>query len=222
MRLCSNYKYLCPHPRGRRECPLLTAHLASQTNLKPACPRLPRSQTSAMATALSLDQPSRLFWRPRSKMGGPANISTLVKVCLTTNDVYDALGINASAEVNSSWGSFSDRLGFAHSITQHTRTVNILVVSKKQTKTSRVISQKFKQTFKDATTLYQQGGDSFVSFIAWGGQYMVSYSFVTHDDTSYTMLVNSASAQSLRLAILSFGLHPDCSTEIFWADSDDI
>ena len=70
------------------------------------------------------------FLETKVQNGGPANISTLVKVCLTTGDVYEALSINALAELSSLWGSFSDWLDFAHSITQQTWTVNILVVAK--------------------------------------------------------------------------------------------
>ena len=77
----------------------------------------------------------------------------------------------------------------------------------------------FLTKFNDAANVYQQGGDSFVSYIAWGGQYMASYSFTAHDDASYTSLVNSTNANisagvssfSASLTVALTQIHTDTS-----------
>ena len=151
--------------------------------------------------------------------GGPARLGATIRVCMTTDDVYQALNIDATAEVSSSWGSFSDKLSFAHSITQSTRTISIIVVATKHTKTSRVIQQKFKHKFKDATTLYNQGGDSFVSSVTWGGQYHAAYSFIAHDDASYSKLTNSVSA-NINSGVTSFSAKLDTALENIHKESE--
>jgi hypothetical protein len=45
-----------------------------------------------------------------------------------------------------------------------------------------------------AIDLFNTGGDSYVSSIQLGGQYIASYNFVAHDETSYQQLTASVSA----------------------------
>ena len=143
---------------------------------------------------------------------GPADLGALITICTTTDSVYKALSIDASANLSSSWGSFSTKLDFAHTITSSTRTINILVTASKQIGTHTITSVKFKNTFPDAATLYNQGGDSYVSSVAFGGSYMAAYSFTAQDDASYTSLSASVDA-SISGIVTSFQGHLDTACD---------
>jgi hypothetical protein len=107
--------------------------------------------------------------------GGPGgSISNNIHVCTTTEDVYHALNLTATTDLSTSWGSFHDRLEFAHSVTHNTRTVNIIVVASKVSSVEHAKSFTFSRKFKDPVQLYKEGGDGFVTQISKGAQFIVS------------------------------------------------
>jgi hypothetical protein len=127
--------------------------------------------------------------------GSSGELEAKIHVCTSTEEVLDALNINASAEVSCPWGSFKDRLEFSRSMTKHTNSVVILAVASKVTGTTEIKSPKFSQSFESAVDLYEEGGDSYVATITLGGQYVASYQFLATDETSMESVKNVAETE---------------------------
>ncbi|OBT54824.1 hypothetical protein VE04_05699 [Pseudogymnoascus sp. 24MN13] len=117
----------------------------------------------------------------------------LVHICTSRQDVMNALNIDASVSVNSPWGSFDDRFKFM-SLLQITTTTVVILVEATLGTTTTVTGATFNDSFKDSQTLYKQGGDSYVSSITSGGQFLAAYSFRAYDEETFESIVNSADA----------------------------
>lgn len=129
-----------------------------------------------------------------STSGGEGSIEANVYICTSTQQVLNSLGVNASIAVSSPWGSFKDRLEFVSSLKTTTTTVVILATATLVRDSSSVTGATFYTPFTKAADLYARGGDSYVSSIATGGQYMAAYSFHAYDEETFQSVVNSADA----------------------------
>lgn len=80
------------------------------------------------------------------------------------------------------------------SLLQITTTTVVILVEATLRTTTTVTGATFNDSFKDALTLYNQGGDSYVSSITSGGQFLAAYSFRAYDEETFESIVNSADA----------------------------
>jgi hypothetical protein len=141
---------------------------------------------TAMATSIQVDTQT-----------GQGSTSSNIYVCTSTEQVYKALGINAAMDIDGGWGSFSDSLKFVQAMGQSTTSVVILVVATvvSSTQTAKTWSWLPSQPPGDAKDLYRQGGDSFISSVTKGGQYLASYTFNMTDEDSFISLSNEANLE---------------------------
>jgi hypothetical protein len=123
---------------------------------------------------------------------GQGSTDANVYVCKTTQQMYNALEINASVAVSSPWGSFADRLRLINTLNTNTTTVTIIVSATVVNNSWTVSDATFKSTYATAGAVYKQGGDSYVSYVAKGGQFIAAYSFVAYDEQTYQELSNVA------------------------------
>jgi hypothetical protein len=129
------------------------------------------------------------------KQGG-VNSYANVYFCRNTKEVFRALKVDASLSVDSTWGSFKDKFEFVNNLQLNTTSIVILVSATKETELSTLEKASFKKYIQhsDAKSVYMQGGDSYVSSITKGTQFIAAYSFVSYDKETYNNLVNAAEA----------------------------
>jgi len=118
---------------------------------------------------------------------------SFVSVCETTEEILSAMQIDASVSANSPWGSFSDRTSFASSLTVNTTSIHIIVIANWSELTT-VTRVKFTDPQTSAKELFATGGDSYVSSVTTGGQYIAAYSFIAHDQETFQSLQTAATA----------------------------
>ncbi|KAH9210659.1 hypothetical protein DL95DRAFT_412716 [Leptodontidium sp. 2 PMI_412] len=124
-----------------------------------------------------------------------------VYVCTSTEDVYHALGIKSEIAVGTSWGSFQAKMDFASSLQTHSLSITILVLAFKVVSGLTATSVNFIDPSPvSAIDLFKVAGDSYVSNIQTGGQYIASYNFVAQDQESYQQLSTSVAASFGRVS----------------------
>jgi jacalin-like lectin domain-containing protein len=120
--------------------------------------------------------------------------STKVFVCHDTRAMENALNVNASVAVSSTWGAANARMNFINNNSINSTSLVILAVGYTSIRTASVVNPAFQSTFQDAADLYREGGDSYVSSITYGAQFIASYTFEAHDSSTYRNLVAVANA----------------------------
>lgn len=125
-----------------------------------------------------------------------AQISTNVYVCVTTEQILSALEISAGIGASTSWGSFQVRMNWVHSVQTTTSSITILVVASKiNGGNSLATAMGPDPAPTDALDLYTRGGDSYVSSISTGGQYMAAYNFAAYNESTYDSVVAQADTE---------------------------
>jgi hypothetical protein len=117
-----------------------------------------------------------------------------IYVCTDTRSMETALNVNAAVAVSSSWGSASARMSFINNSRVNSTSIVILAVAYSQRGGQTVSSVQFNKKFDSAADLYSQSGDSYVSSITTGAQFIGSYTFEAYDELSYQKLVAAADA----------------------------
>ena len=124
-----------------------------------------------------------------------AGIEVIVKVCTEASEVRRALGIKASVGVDLVWAGIDVRSEFASNSTKGCNSVTVLVAATRVIGQKRINRAEFVSTFKDATDLYRQGGDRYVSTIKEGGQYVAAYRFQAESREHRNKIEAEAKAQ---------------------------
>ncbi|KAJ3282212.1 hypothetical protein HK104_011041 [Borealophlyctis nickersoniae] len=120
---------------------------------------------------------------------GGAFAESIICKCESEADILNALDVSADLAVKGPWGSFDAKVKFAKKHHFTSKTIVLLVKAMQTTKTT-VDTVKFSadpppQTAKD---IYNQGGDSYVSYVSCGAHYLASYTYVATDDESFQQL----------------------------------
>jgi hypothetical protein len=123
------------------------------------------------------------------------SISTNVYVCTTTQQMLQSIDISAGMGANTMWGNFQARVDFVHSVQTTTSSVTVFVAASKISGGQNLRVAQFSETPTSALNLFRQGGDSYVSSISTGGQFMAAYSFASYDEITYDSLVATADAE---------------------------
>ncbi|KAH8801807.1 hypothetical protein F5884DRAFT_807927 [Xylogone sp. PMI_703] len=117
-----------------------------------------------------------------------------VSICTSSHDVYNSLSIDASIAMNTLWGSFEDKMKYIKSLRITSTSVVILVTATVENQYSIQGPPVFREQYTDAKTVYYQGGDSFVSGITQGAQFIASFVFHATTEESYQNVINTAEA----------------------------
>lgn len=136
---------------------------------------------------------SKIINVDKSTRGGESTLT--IYSCKNSQDLATALDINASVAGSSGWGSFDAKMKFMESLKTSSTTITILVSATQVVGTTTGTNPVFKASVTSALDIYRQAGDSYVSSIIEGGQFLAAYSFVSYDEETYRQLDASADAQ---------------------------
>lgn len=107
-----------------------------------------------------------------------------------------ALGISASAQANFGFGSVDAKASFVRSLNLTATSVCILVHSYvKRTRTMTFAELRDKESASDPRRFFQAYGDSYVSSLTTGAEYIAVYSFYTQTTTEQAELAASIRAK---------------------------
>ncbi|RSH89960.1 hypothetical protein EHS25_001946 [Saitozyma podzolica] len=121
--------------------------------------------------------------------------SAQVYVCTSLEEVLTSLDLSADVTIDSSWGSFKNRLDFASKLSTTSTSVTIIVSAFQETQTQNLDRAEFiDNNYKDALDLYQRGGDSYVDQLTMGGGFYAAYNFTADSYESSQDIANTASA----------------------------
>jgi hypothetical protein len=106
---------------------------------------------------------------------GPSEVSSEFSICTTTEQIMQKLNINASIEASFKVGSISARVDYARSLCKSSTSVVTLLSIKKVSQNSTAEKVEFSDTITNAAEMYKRGGDSYVSYVKEGCQYLAAY-----------------------------------------------
>ena len=140
---------------------------------------------------------------------GPPIFDADYHICTTTEEVMDKLKISASLEGGGAWGSMSAKMDFAKSLCESSTSITALIVIDKVVKQVTAHEVSFKEAPRDAATMYKQGGDSYVTYVKYGAQYIGAYTSMT-ESFETKMEIKAA----LNASIAAVNLKSDFKTAI--------
>ena len=108
---------------------------------------------------------------------GATAINSNYYICTSSEEVVEKMNISASLEGGGLWGSISAKMDFAKSLCKTSTSITAFLVVTKVVQQSTIREVSFKDAPPDAATMYKQGGDSYVTYVKYGAEYIGAFTY---------------------------------------------